>query len=92
MMAHLHHICSTIFPRICRSDSKAEAAAKEIRSASKSKSIHAVSADLGSMAQIRSMASQLQQSHPRIHCLINNAGKQEPPAERGRTPLQLMPV
>ena len=58
-----------------RSEQKAQAAASTVASQAGSKLVHAVSADLGSIAQIRRLASQLQKHHPSgIHTLINNAG------------------
>jgi NAD(P)-dependent dehydrogenase (short-subunit alcohol dehydrogenase family) len=58
---------------------KTEAAAKEIRDATKDLSgagtVHVVKLDLGSLASVRQCAKELMQTENRIDLLVNNAGK-----------------
>jgi len=56
----------------------AEAAAKEIRDATKelpgAGTVHVVKLDLGSLASVRQCAKELLQTENRINLLVNNAG------------------
>ena len=58
---------------VCRSKEAGESAAHEIAVAS-SVIPDVVAADLSSQASLRQAAAQLQDRHPRLHVLINNAG------------------
>ncbi|GFG35420.1 hypothetical protein Cfor_07746 [Coptotermes formosanus] len=62
----------------CRSVEKAEAAAKEIREATKdvpgAGTVHVVKLDLGSLTSVRQCAKELLQNESRINLLVNNAG------------------
>jgi NAD(P)-dependent dehydrogenase (short-subunit alcohol dehydrogenase family) len=57
----------------------AEAAAKEIRDATKdlpgAGTVHVVKLDLGSLASVRQCAKELLQTESRINLLVNNAGR-----------------
>jgi len=63
----------------CRSMENAEAAAKEIRDATKdlpgAGTVHVVKLDLGSLASVRQCAKELLQNESRINLLVNNAGR-----------------
>lgn len=60
----------------CRSQKKAEFAAKEIsRVAGGRGQVHAYSADMASMRQVRDLAQRVHADHPSIDILLNNAGK-----------------
>ena len=63
----------------CRSVEKAEAAAKEIRDATKdlpgAGTVHVVKLDLGSLASVRQCAKELLQTESHINLLVNNAGR-----------------
>ena len=63
----------------CRSVENAEAAAKEIRDATKdlpgAGTVHVVKLDLGSLASVRQCAKELLQTESRINLLVNNAGR-----------------
>jgi short-subunit dehydrogenase len=63
----------------CRSVEKAEAAAKEIRDATKdlpgAGAMHVVKLDLGSLTSVRECAKELLQTESRINLLVNNAGR-----------------
>jgi NAD(P)-dependent dehydrogenase (short-subunit alcohol dehydrogenase family) len=62
----------------CRSVDKAEAAANEIRDATRdvqgSGTVRVVRLDLGSLASVRHCAQELLETEDQIHLLINNAG------------------
>lgn len=47
---------------------------REIQSASGNKDVHALTADLSSMAEVRRVASEFKQQFPRLDVLLNNAG------------------
>jgi NAD(P)-dependent dehydrogenase (short-subunit alcohol dehydrogenase family) len=69
----------------------AEAAAKEIRDATKdlqgAGTVYVVKLDLGSLASVRQCAKELLQTESRINLLVNNAGRA--PGSRRRTVLLL---
>lgn len=62
----------------CRSVDKAEAAASEIRDATRdvqgAGTVRVVRLDLGSLASVRQCAQELLETEHRVHLLINNAG------------------
>ena len=58
-----------------RNQKKAEAAAKDIAHTAEGKGhVHAYSADMASLAEIRSFAQNIRKDHVSIDVLINNAG------------------
>jgi NAD(P)-dependent dehydrogenase (short-subunit alcohol dehydrogenase family) len=57
-----------------RSRERAEAALAEIREASGSELLRAYAGDLGSLAQVRSLAASIVAAEPRLDVLVNNAG------------------
>ena len=61
-----------------RSLAKAENTRREIAAASGAKDIDIVIGDLGSLRQVHQMAQAVQQRHPRLDLLINNAGVMMP--------------
>ncbi len=57
-----------------RNEAKGKKVMEEIRQRTKSDSLEFVLADLSSQAEVRKLASQVQERHDRLHVLINNAG------------------
>lgn len=63
----------------CRSITKGEDAAVEIRRALPDAQLEVRKLDLGSLESIRAFADELTAAHPAIHLLVNNAGIMMPP-------------
>jgi retinol dehydrogenase-12 len=61
-----------------RSLAKAETVKREIAATTGAKDIDIIVGDLGSLTQVRQMAETVQQRHPRLDLLINNAGIMAP--------------
>lgn len=63
----------------CRSVEKAEAAAEQIRGATRdlkgAGAVDVVKLDLGSLTSVRQCADQLLRAEQRVHLLVNNAGR-----------------
>ncbi len=59
---------------VCRDQARGEAAMAEVRAESGNGSVTLLLADLASQASIRCLASTVQETCPRFHVLINNAG------------------
>jgi NAD(P)-dependent dehydrogenase (short-subunit alcohol dehydrogenase family) len=55
-----------------RNEAKGKKVMEEIRQRTKSDSLEFVLADLSSQAEVRKLASQVQERHDRLHVLINN--------------------
>jgi NAD(P)-dependent dehydrogenase (short-subunit alcohol dehydrogenase family) len=66
----------------CRSSAKASRAADQIRAESPGAVIDVVRLDLASLTSVRTAASAIRASYPRLDLLINNAGVMEVPYER----------
>lgn len=61
---------------VCRTDERAQAAAREIRGESGSDRLEAYGADLSRMAEVRRLASAIAERHTALYALVNNAGVQ----------------
>lgn len=59
---------------VCRNADKGRAAQTEIRSKSGNSDVELFVADLAEMKDVRRIASELDERHPAIHVLVNNAG------------------
>lgn len=57
-----------------RNKKKARAAAESIKTVSGNQDVHSFAADLSSMAQVRKLAAEVKNAHPKINVLSNNAG------------------
>jgi retinol dehydrogenase-12 len=69
----LARLGATVVP-IGRDQIRLEQVAERIRSANPSSVAAPLRADFGSLHQVRQLAEQLRERHPRIHVLVNNAG------------------
>lgn len=58
----------------CRNAEKAQKAADEIKQSTGNQQVEAFGGDLSSLAQTRKLAEAVQEAHPSIDVLINNAG------------------
>ncbi len=59
---------------VCRNQQKGEKAQKEIRDSTGNSGIDLLVADLGSMTQVRQLASIVLSQYTQLHLLVNNAG------------------
>ena len=60
----------------CRTQKKAEAAAKEVSRAGGNKgNVQSYAADLSSLDQTKALAQQIQKDHPTVDVMLNNAGE-----------------
>jgi retinol dehydrogenase-12 len=57
-----------------RSPDRCAAAAEAIRRQTGNPAVEAIAADLSSQAEVRRLAAEVAQRHPRLHVLLNNAG------------------
>jgi NAD(P)-dependent dehydrogenase (short-subunit alcohol dehydrogenase family) len=58
----------------CRNQEKAAEAAAEVKDRSGNDQVHTVPLDLSDLASVRACASAIEESHPRLDVLVNNAG------------------
>jgi NAD(P)-dependent dehydrogenase (short-subunit alcohol dehydrogenase family) len=59
---------------VCRNQQRGEVALREIQRESSSSQLALLIADISSRGSVRALASQIQQTYPRLDVLINNAG------------------
>src|SRR2546423_8770800 len=60
---------------VCRDQQRGEAARAEIKAATGNDGVDLLLADLSSQRAIRSLADEVKREYPRLHVLVNNAGK-----------------
>ncbi len=59
---------------VCRTKKKADATRDQISAKTGNSNLHAYSADLSAMSDVRSLAEKILRNHPRLDVLLNNAG------------------
>lgn len=59
---------------VARNAARGERVVQELQQSCGNQDIHFYPADLSSMQEVRAVAGKIQQAHPRIHVLLNNAG------------------
>ncbi|QPJ63624.1 MAG: SDR family oxidoreductase [Candidatus Nitronauta litoralis] len=59
---------------VCRNQEKAIAARDEITAKTGNANLHAYSADLSAVEEVRKLGKKIIENHPRLHILMNNAG------------------